>query len=247
MKFKPLLITLPVLAIMLALFLLDQPHHSNEPIQDLRLNFVVGQTGDIVNDPGEPIYAERDENSEIVGTLQYNCCVLQNDSEPDKDWICVNIPKEPGDKSAGYVRANNVATESIRITCGDEIRTRIINDSLKYLGLKFKRYGQSLESGIDCSNFIREIFAKNERMVPDTPNGIMREGKRISRSSAQPGDIVYYAVNDGEGHVGLYLGNGYQINSSGHSGREYPEGGVRITKIKYHDREEPQFFDLLSK
>lgn len=121
------------------------------------------------------------------------------------------------------------------------VRNGIIEDALSYLGLKFVPHGASLTDGIDCSNFIKQIYKMNRVSIPDRPNKIRRRSNIITEEAAQPGDIIYYDANNGGGHVAIYMGNGFIINSAGHSGRTYPEGGVRICRLQYKDRETYEF------
>lgn len=70
-------------------------------------------------------------------------------------------------------------------------------------------------------------------------------GKEISIEELQPGDLVFYTGASGipYGHVGIYLGQGYVIQSTIDKGKEYPTGGVRITKLTF--RSSPTIFRSL--
>lgn len=67
-------------------------------------------------------------------------------------------------------------------------------------------------------------------------------GKSITKEQLKPGDFIFYTGINGvaNGHVGLYLGKGYVIQSTLDKGGEYPTGGVRITKLTF--RSEPTAF-----
>ena len=244
-KFVPLLILIPVIAVIFALFLFDEPETVEDVLdndQSIELTLIVGQAGTIDNDIGEPIYASPDVASQQIATLQYNCCVFPSNEQEYEDWIYVDLP---GKETNGYVLKNNVKAENITIRDNSAVRMKIIQDALSYIGLRFIRYGDSLEDGVDCSNFINKIYSMNGVEVPTKPNDIKASGMIVPEESARPGDIVYYDANNGGGHVGIYLGNGYQLNSTGHSGRTYPEGGVRICSLQYRDRLEYEFVNVI--
>lgn len=239
----------------------------------IRLDLVTGRAGSLEEDEGEPIYASPDAGSEELGRLQYNCSVLAagtgsedggadaagrpdgTDGTENADgagrtagsagedgWICVELP-DIG--ASGYVQTGNVVTDTLEIADDGSMRSKIIKEAISHVGTPFEVGGTSLEEGIDCSNFVRQVYKAGGVAIRDMPNEIKAEGRVISRDEALPGDVVYYDVNDGGGHVALYLGDDFQISSMGHSGRDYPEGGVRIGKTVYRDRTEPIFIRII--
>ncbi len=255
MKATPLIILIPCILALGILFWVDRPQEAATPNKTesqaagaetggkdvLTLSLVVGQAGSLENDIGNPVYSAPDEIAEQEGTLQYNCCMLQAEEEAPEGWIGVEL----SDGSTGYVQSQSVLLKTLTVYDHDTLRMEIARDAVQYLGLRFKRYGDSLNSGIDCSHFAQQIYARNGRDIPETCNEMIAEGTAVPVSDARTGDIIYYDVNDGYGHVGIYLGDGYLINATGHAGRTYPDGGVRICALKYRDREVPQAYDLL--
>lgn len=209
----------------------------------------VGNRGDNQNMINTAIYSNPDDTSKIVGTLQYHCAVLIDTSGiqvqkiTKNDWIKVEL----GDKGSGYVKQNEIEITPLRVKSptNDVIRNRIIENAVKYIGLKFVRYGKSLSKGIDCSNFASQIYGQAGISIKTKPNGIKKQGVKVKESQALPGDIVYYYCNNGGGHVGIYMGDGFIINSAGHAGKKYPEGGVRICRVLYKDRENYEFIRII--
>jgi cell wall-associated NlpC family hydrolase len=261
-QFKPLLLIVPVIIVFCLVFVIDRPDDrsgagggdsNGDPIYEaasaiavptVTLDLVTGKTGSVDEDPGEPIYAEPSSGSEEIAKLQYNCCVIAADDESsNEEWISVELPN---DKRTGYVRKENVTVSKLSLLDDDTPKSRVITEAVKYIGTPFIVKGQSLDEGIDCSNFVQQIYREGNVAIPDTPNEIIREGERIDKEEAEPGDVVYYDVNNGGGHVAIYLGDDFQISSMGHSGRTYPEGGVRIGKLVYRDRTEPIFYRIIN-
>lgn len=212
------------------------------------LILAVGKTGTLTDGGYEPIYELPLTSSAEIAQLQYNCAVIiQTDSldtNADYAWLPVKLPDE---EQIGYVQADRVDIESLYIgqPSEEQIRNQIIHNALHYIGLRFVQYGKSLENGIDCSNFIQQIYNQSGISIANTPNDIRDQAVLIDEVYALPGDIVYYAVNNGYGHVAIYLGNGFIINSTGHAGMEYPEGGVRICRLQYMDRETYEFCQII--
>lgn len=210
----------------------------------------VGNRGDNQHMINTSIYNSPDDTSQVVGTLQYHCAVLvdtaitQVEKIATSDWIKVELGSNKG---SGYVKQNEAELVPLQVKnpTNDVIRNRIIENSIKYIGLKFVRYGKSLSKGIDCSNFASQIYGQVGISIDTKPNGIKKQGVKVKESQALPGDIVYYYCNNGGGHVGIYMGNGFIINSAGHAGKEYPEGGVRICRVLYKDREKYEFIRII--
>lgn len=210
----------------------------------------IGNRGDNQHMINTSIYSSPDDTSPVVGTLQYHCAVLvdtaatQVEKIATSDWIKVELGSSKG---SGYVKQNEAEIVPLQVknSTNDVIRNRIIENSIKYIGLKFVRYGKSLSKGIDCSNFASQIYGQVGISIDTKPNGIKKQGVKIKESQALPGDIVYYYCNNGGGHVGIYMGNGFIINSAGHAGKEYPEGGVRICRVLYKDREKYEFIRII--
>lgn len=210
----------------------------------------VGNRGSDQNMIDTAIYSKPDDTSPTVGTLQYHCAVLidtagmQVQNITESNWVKVELGAEKG---RGYVKNKEIeiAPLQVKSPTNDVIRNRIIENSIKYIGLKFVRYGKSLSKGIDCSNFASQIYGQAGISIKTKPNGIKKQGVRVKESQALPGDIVYYYCNNGGGHVGIYMGNGFIINSAGHAGKTYPEGGVRICRVLYKDREKYEFIKII--
>lgn len=210
------------------------------------LTLAVGTTGNLKEKTGEPIYASPEEDSDIIATLQFHCSVLLEEENIIEGWSQVSLQ----DKT-GYVKTSGYRTAFLSIgdITNSPARNGIIKDAVHYIGLPFKRYGKSLENGIDCSNYIQQIYKMNGIIIRNRPNSMKEDSIIIEEKDALPGDVVYYNANNGEGHVGIYLGedqNGtkFIINTAGHAGRTYPEGGCRICEIQYMDREEYIFCRL---
>lgn len=75
------------------------------------------------------------------------------------------------------------------------------------IGVRYK-FGGSSRSGWDCSGFTSWVYRQHGINLPHSAGAQARMGKRISKSEARPGDLVYYP-----GHVGIYAGNGMILDA----------------------------------
>ena len=95
----------------------------------------------------------------------------------------------------------------------------------KYLGTPYCRGGQSPRC-FDCSGFVKYIHAQKGIDLPRTSHEQYKATKKISKSEAVPGDLVFFHYRNGYVyHVGIYVGDGKVLHS--------PKRGqdVRIVKI----------------
>ena len=226
-------------------FIQEQERMRNLDLVPLTLHLVVGTIGNAKEGGYAQIYDSEDESSGKLSRLAFNNAVLSSDEKCLPGWRAVEeSTAEP--VTIGYVMENDSREEEITIAdTGDPIRDRIVLGAYQYLGLKFVMNGDSLTEGTDCSHFIHNIYKLNGIDIPDKPKAIFEAGTPVKEKNARPGDIVYYDVNDGYGHVALYIGNGFAINATGHNGKNYPQGGVHLTKLAYKDREEYQIVSII--
>lgn len=91
----------------------------------------------------------------------------------------------------------------------------IINYAYQFLGNRYVYGGNSLTNGIDCSGFVKQIFAKFGYNLPRTSKSYLSGvGTTIPLSQIQPGDILVYKYSNGGGHVAIYIGNGKIIHAA---------------------------------
>ena len=80
-------------------------------------------------------------------------------------------------------------------------------------------YGGASTSGFDCSGFTQYVFARAGRSIPRSAASQYSASSRVSRSQAQPGDLVFFSLSgNGVNHVGIYLGGGSFIGSQTSTG-----------------------------
>ncbi len=80
--------------------------------------------------------------------------------------------------------------------------------ALSFVGVNYRRGGESPEAGFDCSGLVRHVFRESLGLVlPRTSRDISRVGETIHREELQPGDLVFFnTLRRGFSHVGIYLG-----------------------------------------
>ncbi|MBD8080191.1 C40 family peptidase [Cellulosimicrobium arenosum] len=84
----------------------------------------------------------------------------------------------------------------------------VVTEAKKHIGTPYRSGGTS-PSGFDCSGFTSYVYKKSGvKKLPRTSSAQRNVGKRISKSSAKPGDLIW-----SPGHVAIYLGGNKQIDA----------------------------------
>jgi cell wall-associated NlpC family hydrolase len=105
--------------------------------------------------------------------------------------------------------------------------SRIVTVARRYVGARYVEGGAS-PSGFDCSGFTKYVFAAAKvRTLPHSAEGQRRMTgmRRITRSTARPGDLVFYLSGGSAYHVAVYAGNGRQYAAA------TPRDGVRYQPV----------------
>lgn len=106
-------------------------------------------------------------------------------------------------------------------------RTAIVAYAKQFLGNPYVYGGTSLTNGADCSSFTQSVFAHFGITTGRSSRDQAAQGKEISMSAIQPGDLLFYASGSYINHVAIYIGDGKIIHSSN------PTTGITITKYNY--------------
>ena len=89
--------------------------------------------------------------------------------------------------------------------------------AMNFLGVPYRRGGETAEQGFDCSGFTRKVFATSLGLV--LPHRADEQAKAkglvaIARSELQPGDLVFFnTLRHTFSHVGIYIGDGKFIHA----------------------------------
>jgi cell wall-associated NlpC family hydrolase len=81
--------------------------------------------------------------------------------------------------------------------------------ALSFVGVNYRRGGESPETGFDCSGLVRHVYREAVGMtLPRTSKDISRVGATIGTEQLEPGDLVFFnTLRRGFSHVGIYLGD----------------------------------------
>lgn len=91
----------------------------------------------------------------------------------------------------------------------------LVETAKQFLGLPYLWSGTS-GFGFDCSGFTYTIHQFHGLEIPRDAAEQAKAGTAVSKSQMQPGDLLFFAHNQGKGnvhHVAMYVGDGKMIHS----------------------------------
>lgn len=134
----------------------------------------------------------------------------------------------------GYVRRKYCTLKTI-VECKTfpeeytkgSLRNQIVNYALQFVGNPYVWGGNSLTSGVDCSGFVREVMKHFNISLKRCSYDQAEQGKRVSFSKLQLGDLVFYKRGSRIGYVAMYIGDGKVVHARG---KKY---GIVTTDLYY--------------
>ncbi len=141
-------------------------------------------------------------------------------------WLCLSVLMcsmlttalaAPLDDEMGRFMADKGLLERL-----EQVRTRVAHrasdlvlTAMGFLGVPYRRGGNSAETGFDCSGFVRAMYEQTVGLVlPRRANEQAAATQTIDRGDLQPGDLVFFnTMRQAFSHVGIYVGEGKFIHS----------------------------------
>ncbi len=96
----------------------------------------------------------------------------------------------------------------------------VVTTAKQHLGCPYKYGGYSFKTGIDCVQYVRNIYRMYGVNLPNNHPGLRKVGSKVSIKNAKPGDIICY-----KHHVAIYAGNGKMAEAT----RKH---GTRVGKVR---------------
>ncbi|MDB5897915.1 MAG: nlp/p60 protein [Ramlibacter sp.] len=115
--------------------------------------------------------------------------------------------------------------EEVRSTMGERVASgasavkhkasELVVNAMGFLGVPYRRGGSSMETGFDCSGFVRAMYQQTVGLVlPRRANEQAAATQQIDKRDLQPGDLVFFnTMRKAFSHVGIYVGDNKFIHS----------------------------------
>ena len=128
----------------------------------------------------------------------------------------------------------------------------LINNAMQLIGVRYRWGGDTPQSGLDCSGFVRYVFNDTFGfLLPRKSAQMSKVGLQIGKEELRPGDLVFFnTMRHAFSHVGIYVGDNKFIHA--------PSKGKAIrvddmTKVYWEKRyngarrlEDSNSFDVMS-
>ena len=117
--------------------------------------------------------------------------------------------------------------DQVRQSVSNKASELVVN-AMGFLGVPYKRGGNTVETGFDCSGFVRAIYEQSIGLIlPRRAEQQAAATQNIDRSELKPGDLVFFnTMRRTFSHVGIYVGEGRFIHSP------KPGAEVRVESMK---------------
>jgi cell wall-associated NlpC family hydrolase len=91
----------------------------------------------------------------------------------------------------------------------------VVVGALNMIGVRYRWGGNTPDSGLDCSGFVRYVFQDTLGMaLPRRAEEMSRVGEKVSMSDLKPGDLVFFnTMRRTFSHVGIYIGDNKFVHS----------------------------------
>ena len=155
------------------------------------------------------------------------CCVASAaQATPPEPSLPAASPEMPADMQRalaerGLVRQTLGHIEQVGQTMRDTT-SDLVGTAMGFLGVPYRRGGNSAESGFDCSGFVRAVYSQTVGLVlPRRANEQAAATDTIEKRDLQPGDLVFFnTMRRTFSHVGIYVGDGKFVHA--------PRSGAKV-------------------
>ncbi|RXT04317.1 C40 family peptidase [Ammoniphilus sp. CFH 90114] len=131
-----------------------------------------------------------------------------------KDFGDVVMVATPDDGNK-FISKEDVAVYQTEADFPEATPEKLIETAKQFLGLRYLWAGVS-GFGFDCSGFTHTIHKAYGITIPRDSSVQAKHGKEIEKDAIEPGDLLFFARNNGTGsvhHVSMYIGDGLMIHA----------------------------------
>ena len=143
-------------------------------------------------------------------------------------WLCILLLAATQFANAAPAGTTDALPEQQRpseqklLTRLDAVRHSVVDHTsdlvltaMGFLGVPYRRGGNSAETGFDCSGLVREIYGQTiGLMLPRRADQQAAATETIEKKDLKPGDLVFFnTMKRAFSHVGVYIGEGRFIHA----------------------------------
>jgi cell wall-associated NlpC family hydrolase len=133
--------------------------------------------------------------------------------------VSVNVyaaPSQSGDDLDKLLAEKGLFSQfdQVRQSVSNKASELVVN-AMGFLGVPYMRGGNTVETGFDCSGFVRAMYEQSIGLIlPRRSEQQAAATQNIEKSELKPGDLVFFnTLKRTFSHVGIYVGEGRFIHS----------------------------------
>jgi cell wall-associated NlpC family hydrolase len=136
----------------------------------------------------------------VIGSFQAPVVLAQSATEPEATNRITSVASQ---------LANTVTSS---VVDGTE---SLINNAMQLIGVRYRWGGNTPQSGLDCSGFVRYVFNDTFGfLLPRKSAQMSQVGLEIRKDELRPGDLVFFnTMRHAFSHVGIYVGDNKFIHA----------------------------------
>jgi cell wall-associated NlpC family hydrolase len=121
----------------------------------------------------------------------------------------VQVTTASGDNTSTLSTSGTLSTSRASRARASGKAGNVVTGALNMIGVRYRWGGNTPESGLDCSGFVRYVFQDTLGLtLPRRAVDMSHVGEKIHVSDLQPGDLVFFnTVRHAVSHVGIYIGD----------------------------------------
>lgn len=91
----------------------------------------------------------------------------------------------------------------------------LIDNAMQLIGVRYRWGGNTPQSGLDCSGFVRYVFNDTFGfLLPRKSAQMSKVGMEVGKEELRPGDLVFFnTMRHAFSHVGIYVGDNKFIHA----------------------------------
>lgn len=126
--------------------------------------------------------------------------------------------------------AAQTAAADVKAQENTNVRQKVVDYALTFLGGPYRYGGSDPRTGVDCSGFTRFVLGNAAGVqLPRSSGSQATQGVAVSADQMQPGDLLFYADRGGINHVAMYIGSGQVVHASTY------ETGIKVSPWNYRN------------
>lgn len=148
-----------------------------------------------------------DEASSFSQNASYSPDNAANSQTPQLVPVAQTVDQAPAAPAEGRARS---FLSGMAGKAGD-----VVVGALNMIGVRYRWGGNTPDSGLDCSGFVRYVFQDTLGMsLPRSAAEMSHVGEKVSMSNLKPGDLVFFnTMRRTFSHVGIYIGDNKFVHS----------------------------------